>query len=74
MPARVEELRTVLETKGANHTAEPSSEESRLAAGALVGKFTPTTPNDSQWLPMAPNDSRQLPTTTNTRCCCLAPP
>ena len=39
--------------------------------GTLVGKFTPTAPNDSQWLPMAPNDSRQLPTTTNTRCCWL---
>ena len=37
----------------------------------MVGKLTPTAPNDSQWLPMAPNDSRQLPTTTNTRCCRL---
>ena len=41
------------------------------ALGTLVGKLTPTAPNDSQWLPMAPNDSRQLSTTTNTRFCWL---
>ena len=29
-----------------------------LAQGTLVGKFTPTAPNDSQWLPMAPDSSR----------------
>ena len=51
---------------GATNDAGPASD-----AGTLVGKFTPTAPNDSQWLPMAPNDSRQLPTTTNTRCCWL---
>ena len=54
--------------------AERGHERAAATAGTLVGKFTPTAPNDSQWLPMAPNDSRQLPTTTNTRCCCLAPP
>ena len=30
--------------------------------------------HDARAGPTTPNDSRQLPTTTNTRCCCLAPP
>ena len=29
---------------------------------SLVGKFTPTAPNDSQWLPATPNDSLRLQT------------
>ena len=42
------------------HDDNPSGKH-RLRS--LVGKLTPTAPNDSQWLPTTPNSSQQLPTT-----------